>query len=294
MNNSIDNIFKEKVSGLSSVPDGTSWTQEKGWDEYQKIHGKRIKPFSKVVLLATSAAATVAILIALSLSTNIFSPKVIIATSPADSIKELLLPNGSKVWMNKNSSIAYSTRKNGEFNLKLEGEVYVEITEVPRAGYTIKTGSAVIAVKNPTKLNVKAYPGDSDIDITVRNGSVSVSDNVLGQGLALLVTKGNYCSVSRINNFVFATANTNDNYLAWKTGKLIFNDMPMATVTQVLRQYYGKEITIADDTVAYYSYTGSFNNESFDNVLALIQSDINVEMSKGGNTVVISKKAATN
>lgn len=290
MNNSIDNIFKEKVSGLSSVPEGTSWTQEKGWDEYQKIHSKRIKSFSKVFLLATSAAATVAILIALSLSTNIFSPKVIITTSPADSIKELLLPNGSKVWMNKNSSIAYSTRKKGEFNLKVDGEVYLEITEVPRAGYTIKTGSAVIAVKNPTKLNVKAYPDDNDIDITVQNGSVSVSDNVLGQGLALLITEGNYCSVSRTNKLVFATANTNENYLAWRTGKLVFNETPMATVTQVLHQYYGKEITIADDTVAYYSYTGTFNNASFESVLALIQSDIDIEMSKNNNTVIISKK----
>ncbi|MFA5647911.1 MAG: FecR family protein [Bacteroidales bacterium] len=290
MKSNIDNIFRDKISNLSSVPEGTSWTPEKGWNEYKKAHGKRIKPFSKVALFTASAAATVAIIIALSISTNVFSPKVIIATSPADSTKELLLPNGSKVWMNKNSTIAYSIRKSGEFNLKLEGEVYIEITEEPNAPYTIKTGSAVIAVKSATKLNVRAYPNDTDIDITVRDGSVSVSDNILGKGLALLVTKGNYCSVSRANSFVFATVNTNENYLAWKTGKLIFNETPMATVTQILRQYYGKEITITDDSVAYYSYTGTFNNASFDNVLAQIQLDSIIEMSKDGNVVTISKK----
>ncbi|HZJ74435.1 MAG TPA: FecR family protein [Perlabentimonas sp.] len=294
MNNSIDNIFKEKVSNLSSIPENTLWTPEKGWDEYQKMHSKRIKPFSKLVLLAASAAATVAIIVALSIGTNIFSPKTIIISSAADSIRELLLPNGSKVWMNKNSTIAYSTKKSGEFNLKLDGEIYVEITDEPKAPYTIKAGNAIITVKSPTKLNVRAYPNDTDIDITVRDGSVSVSDNILGQGLALLVTKGNYCSVSRINNFAFATANTNHNYLAWKTGKLIFNETPMATVTQVLRQYYGKEIIIADDTVAYYSYTGSFNKESFDNVLVLIQSDGNIEMSMDGNVVTFSKKTVIN
>ena len=289
-NNSIDNIFKEKVSGLTSAPEGTSWTTEKGWDEYQNTHTKSIKSFSKIVLLVTSAAATVAIVIALSISTNIFSPKVIIATNSSDSIKELTLPNGTNVWMNKNSSIAYSIKKRGEFNMKVDGEVYVQITGELKAPYTIKAGSAIIAVKNPVALNIKGYPSDNDIDITVQNGSVSVSDNVLGRGLALLITEENYCSVSRTNKLVFATANTNDNYLAWKTGKLIFNETPMATVTEVLRQYYGKEITIADNTIAYYSYTGTFNNASFESVLALIQSDIDVEMSKDNNTVIISKK----
>lgn len=289
-NNSIDNIFKEKVSGVTTTPEGTSWTTEKGWDEYQKMHSKSIKPFSKIILLATSAAATIAIVIALSISTNIFSPKVIIATNSSDSIKELILPNGSNVWMNKNSTIAYSTRKNGEFNMNVDGEVYVQITGELKTPYTIKAGSAIIAVKSPATLNIKGYPSDNDIDITVQNGSVSVSDNVLGRGLALLITKGNYCSVSRTNSLVFATANTNDNYLAWKTGQIVFNETPMATVTQVLHQYYGKEITIADDTVAYYSYTGTFNNASFESVLALIQSDIDVEMSKNENTIIISKK----
>ena len=290
MNSNIDNIFREKVSSLSSGPKNTSWTPEKGWNEYTKMHSKRIKPFSKLALLVASAAATVAIMVALSIGTNIFSPKTIIAASQADSIRELLLPNGSKVWMNKNSTIAYSTKKSGEFNLKLDGEIYIEITDEPKAPYTIKTGNAVIAVKSPAKLNVRAYPNDTDIDITVQDGSVSVSDNVLGLGLSLLVTTGNYCSVSRANSFVFATANTNHNYLAWKTGKLIFNETPMATVTEVLRQYYGKEITITDDTVAYYSYTGTFNHASFNNVLAQIQLDSNIEMSKDGDAVIFSKK----
>ena len=290
MNSNTDNVFREKISNLSSTPENISWTPEKGWNEYQKMHHKSNKPFNKIILLAASAAATIAIIVALSIGTNILSPKTIIVTSSADSIRELLLPNGSKVWMNKNSTIAYSAKKSGEFKMKVDGEVYVQITGKLKAPYTIKAGSAVIAVKTPTNLNIKAYPTDIDVDITVQKGSVSVSDNILGQGLSLLVTTGNYCSVSRTNNLVFATANTNENYLAWKTGKLIFNETPMATVTQVLRQYYGKEITITDDTVAYYSYTGTFNHASFDNVLALIQSEGNIEMSKDGNVVTISKK----
>lgn len=96
MKSNIDNIFRDKISNLSSVPKGTSWTPEKGWNEYEKAHGKRIKPFSKVALFTASAAATVAIILALSISTNIFSPKVIIATSPADSTKSYYFPTAAK------------------------------------------------------------------------------------------------------------------------------------------------------------------------------------------------------
>jgi ferric-dicitrate binding protein FerR (iron transport regulator) len=289
MNNSIDNIFRDKVAELDSIPKEVEWTPEKGWASYQQANNHKAKPLRRFILTATSTAAAIALIVALAVNSNIFAPEVIALQNQTDSITEQQLPNGSRVWLNKNSSIAYSVRKSGEFTMDIDGEVYLETAGTAKAPYTLRAGNAIISIKSQAALNVRAYPNDYDIDITVTNGSVKVADNILGQGLSLLVTKGNYCSVSRTNSLVYATLNNNPNYLAWKTGEITFDNTPMATVTQVLRSFYGQDIEIADDSIAYIRFTGTYTNLSLDSILAAIEDKTAIKATRLHNKVIISK-----
>ena len=289
MNNRIDNIFRDKITELNTGPNEVDWTPEKGWANYKQTYSHSKTSLRRITLLATSTAAAIAIIIGIAVNSNVFSPKVIVLQNQTDSLTKHQLPNGSKVWRNKKSSIAYSMRKSGEFTMDIDGEVYLETAGTAKAPYTLRAGNAIISIENKAALNIKAYSTDNDIDITVSNGSVRVADNILGQGLSLLVTKGNYCSFSRKNNLVFATSNNNPNYLAWKTGNITFDNTPMITVTQVLEEFYGQDVEIANDTIAYLSLTGTFTNLSLDSILAAIEVKTAVETTRLHNKVIISK-----
>ncbi|NHB68692.1 FecR family protein [Perlabentimonas gracilis] len=289
MNNRIDNIFRDKVAELNTVPKEVQWTPEKGWTHYQQTYNHSKTSLRRIALIATSTAAAIALIIVFAVNCNVFAPEVIALQNQTDSITEQRLPNGSRVWLNKNSSIAYSVRKSGEFIMDIDGEIYLETEGAAKAPYTLRAGNAIISIENKAALNIKAYPNDNDIDITVSRGSLKVADNILGQGLSLLVTKGNYCSVSRTNSLVFATSNNNPNYLAWKTGNIAFDNTPMIKVTQVLEKFYGQDIEIADDTIAYLSFTGTFTNLSLDSILAAIEDKTAIKATRLHGKVIISK-----
>ena len=74
----------------------------------------------------------------------------------------------------------------------------------------------------------------------------------------------------------FTSVNKNDNFLAWKTGKLIFKEMPMATVTEILSEFYDVNIEIENNEIAYCKFSGQFEGESLIEVLKAIQEDVNV------------------
>ena len=105
--------------------------------------------------------------------------------------------------------------------------------------------------KKPCNLNIRARIEEENVNITVGTGAIKIVEESNQKGLALLVTEGNYCSVHKSQDLVYTSVNRNCNYLAWKTGKFTFNNMPIATVTDILAEYYHTEIEFEDKTLAY-------------------------------------------
>jgi ferric-dicitrate binding protein FerR (iron transport regulator) len=87
---------------------------------------------------------------------------------------------------------------------------------------------------------------------------------------------------------VFAAANKNNNYLAWKTGELVFDHTYMATVSDVLEEHYDVKVEIKDQALAYCEFSGSFNAESIDDVLKQIHADLKVDIQHSGQIITLS------
>lgn len=132
---------------------------------------------------------------------------------------------------------------------------------------------------------------EENVLVTVASGAIKIMEESNDEGLKLLVTEGNYCSVHKSQGLAYSSANSNNNYLAWKTGKLTFNSTPIATVTDILAEYYNIEIELEDKALAYCLFTGSFDNQPVDIVLNQIQSKLNFNINISGNKIKISGKA---
>jgi ferric-dicitrate binding protein FerR (iron transport regulator) len=202
---------------------------------------------------------------------------------------QITLPDGNMVWLNKNSSIKYFPEaRSGSFEVSISGEVYFDINNLENERYILKAYNAVVIIENKASINVKAYTDKENIDISVKAGAIKVFEQGSPGGLALLVTQGNYCSVHKSQKLIYAAACNNDNYLAWKTGKLIFEDQSMATVADILSEYYNRPIEILSESIAFCSFSGTFEKPALENILNKIQKDLNLQVKYTGTKITIS------
>jgi ferric-dicitrate binding protein FerR (iron transport regulator) len=128
---------------------------------------------------------------------------------------------------------------------------------------------------------VKIKKETRNVDVIVKSGRVAFyreyslhSNSIMTPGM-----KGDY--IASENRIVFST-NKNQNFLSWQTGILTFYDTPINEVCLELSEHYKRKVkAITEDTAL--TLTGSFQNESLEDILKTIEItlDINITVTKG-------------
>jgi len=287
--NNVDKLFREKIDKLTGLPENIYWNKEFGWLQYQ-VQFIKEKPKYKEIIITLLSVAAILLIILYTFYLNPHSKTItVIKQNITSEVIQVNLPDGNKVWLNSNSSIEYlSEVKSENFEVAVTGEVYFEISNMEHEQYTLKAYNAIVIAEKAASINIKAYPGKENIDINVKTGAIKVFEEGSPKGLALLVTQGNYCSVHKSQKLIYASANNNNNYLAWKTGKLIFEDQSIATVVDILSEYYNLPIEISSESIAYCMFSGTFEKPALENILNKIQKDLNLQVKYTGTKITIS------
>lgn len=284
----IDQLFKTETDQMIELPKGIQWNKNDGWNNYQKRYGNS-KPNNKKLFIS-SAAAIIIIVIGTTVLLN-RTPKLISTRNETTSAKLIKLPDGNSAWLNKNSSIEYPSKINEKNNsINIIGEVYFEITTLENTPINIHAENAILKIETLTSFNIRANSTEENVDITVSSGALKVHEASYQEGLSLLVTEGNYCSVHKSQKLVYSATISNNNYLAWKTGRLTFDNQPMATVKDILAEYYGTDIELANNQLAYCLFSGTFDQQPVQKVLDQIESELNLEIQNNGKSILISGK----
>lgn len=91
---------------------------------------------------------------------------------------QLILPDGSKVWLNAGSKLRYSLQFNQAIReVYLEGEAFFDVSKNKNKPFLVKTTDVTIKVLG-TAFNVKAYPDEKTIETSVQRGLVQVVSNM--------------------------------------------------------------------------------------------------------------------
>jgi ferric-dicitrate binding protein FerR (iron transport regulator) len=287
--NNIDRQFREKVDQMSGLPENISWNKDTGWIQYLEQFDKGKPKIRKIVFNLLAAAAVLAIIVFTVFQNNYSNNNSVRQQNQTSEVRQINLPDRNNVWLNSGSFIEYRPAVNsGNFDIEVSGEIYLEINNLKNERYTLKAYNAIVVAENPSSLNIKANPDKENIDISVRTGAVKVFEEGSQKGMALLVTQGNYCSVHKSQKLIYVSAITNDNYLAWKTGKLIFEDQSVATIVDILSEYYNRTIEISSESVAYCTFSGSFENPAIEKILNKIHKDLNLKITYTGSKITIS------
>lgn len=180
----------------------------------------------------------------------------------------VILPDGSKVWLNSASMLKYQTDFNArEREVVLTGEAFFDVHKDKSKRFRVKCGALDVDVYG-TSFNVKNYPEEKVQEVTVAEGIVGIASN--SKEIKLL-TKGEQATLNKVSGKVIFDRENADLVAAWKNNELIFRNTPIEEVIKSLESWYGVKIIIDDLMVGDQNYTFKIKTESFREVLEMMQ-----------------------
>lgn len=152
-------------------------------------------------------------------------------------VVNLILSDGSKVWLNAGSSLKYPVAFIGkERKVFITGEAYFEVVHNPLMPFTVSKDAMQVRVLG-THFNVNTYGDDNDnIKVTLLQGSVKVSigsdTKLLKPGQQALVQR----DVQVVNNVDM------EQVMAWKNGFFQFDKASLQSVLKQISRWYDVEV----------------------------------------------------
>lgn len=174
---------------------------------------------------------------------NLKQPQFNTIETPRGGKFQILLPDGSMVWLDAASSLKYPVEFTGaERKVELTGQAYFEVAKSKGKSFKVISGKQELEVLG-THFNINAYTNQSNILTTLLEGSVrlSVKDN---EGSALL-KPGQQSSLAAAD-FQIKQIDVED-AIAWKNGFFAFDRDDVPTVLHKLERWYDVDIIMEGD-----------------------------------------------
>lgn len=157
---------------------------------------------------------------------------------------QVVLPDGSKVWLNAASSLRFPVKFIGNERLvELSGEGYFDISQDMKKPFLVKTGDQLVQVLG-TQFNINNYHDADGIRTTLVEGKVMVSVNVGKDTEAKqrVLEPGQQSLVQQTLKSIQVKEVDMESTLAWKNGWFIFNDTDLKDILKQLARWYVIEV----------------------------------------------------
>nr|WP_199078581.1 FecR family protein [Pedobacter sp. ASV19] len=157
-------------------------------------------------------------------------------STPKGSQYKLILPDGTKVWLNSASSVRYPTQFQGkERNINLNGEAYFEVAKDAKRPFKVTANHTEVQVLG-THFNIMAYADESSVNTTLLEGSVKVKT---GKTEKMLVPGQESRTSSGHIHVIKADV---EDVMAWKNGWISLNGDDVQKVMRKISRSYGVEV----------------------------------------------------
>lgn len=165
-------------------------------------------------------------------------------STPKGGQYQLVLPDGSKVWLNAASSITYPTAFTGnQRKVQITGEVYFEVTHNSQMPFVVEKGRTVVEVLG-THFNINAYDDEESIKTTLLEGKVKVVNRQLaiGNEKSTILKPGEQAVIGTNSAITIDHSPDLDVVMAWKNGLFHFENADLKIVMRQLARWYDVDI----------------------------------------------------
>lgn len=174
---------------------------------------------------------------------------------------QVILPDGSHVWLNAASSLRYPVAFGKQERLvELSGEGYFEIVHNKKKPFKVKTADQQVVVLG-THFNVNAYPEDHVSKTTLLEGSVRIIAPALNRQ-----EKGNVILVPGqesvlVGNQLQVQQADLEAAVAWRYGNFIFEGENIRSIMKKISRWYNVEV-VYEGEVPEYRFGGTVSRFS--------------------------------
>ena len=190
------------------------------------------------------------------------------------------LPNGSDVFLNKNTKLDYAYDKTTKTHeVKLKGEAYFNVKNSKREQFIINAGDVFIKDIG-TSFNVKAYPNSDEVEVLVEEGEIVfyTADN---PGIHLKESgKAVYNRTTR----AFKVEQPEPNITAYKTKFFVFTATNLQTMAAQLNEVYDKKLIIPDHLRSC-TITVSFRDENLEEIAAVVAETLGLTYTEQADSI---------
>jgi len=219
-------------------------------------------------------------------SHHTISSELLTLTTQKGEQTSVILPDGSKVWLNVDTKLSYPVNYGvNSRNLKLEGEAYFEVERNKELPFEVTSGN-IITKALGTRFVISAYPESSEIKSSLVKGSVDIKcgtiHKILKPGQQLVFNKNKTAITVKPFEESFE--------LGWKNNQLVFLGTPFEKVVQELEKWYDVKIKYNPTTFKTETLTVRFEKyETLERVLKVLAKVYGFEYTIKNKNIEIKK-----
>lgn len=198
-----------------------------------------------------------------------------------------ILSDGTKVWLNAESSITFPTTfAQRSREVSITGEVYFEVTKNQTKPFLVHVSQQIVKVLG-THFNINAYPENEAVQTSLLEGSVAVIAG--GKHVQLFPGQMSVWKQSQ-GGLKVSPIQDVENLLAWKDGMFCFDNNNIAEIMQVLARWYDIEFSFEKGDYSNCVFVGMIpKKKSIQEVLNILGASQQLEFKIKGRKVIVSQ-----
>ena len=218
--------------------------------------------------------------------------------SRAGARTRLMLPDGTRVWLNSNSKLRYDSGFNSsDREVVLEGEAFFDVVKNAAHPFIVHAASLDIEVLG-TSFAIKSYPQDATVEATLLNGAIEIRRKGSPNTARVILKPNEKLVFSKLppppSDERRAVAGPDDNRhlaaagiavdhirqnlpdsekveTAWMYNRLVFDGDNFQELAEKMERWYDVSILVRDTVLNHYHFGGVFVNESIEEALKALQ-----------------------
>lgn len=252
---------------------------------------KIVKPlFARRYIWISGIAASLLLLTAIGITQFWGNPiQTITHHTEFGETKTILLPDSSRVVLNGNSTLQYTSTFEGDSTREiwLEGEAFFDVERKAAQNqrlsrFIVHAGQVQVEVLG-TEFNVNDRHNRTQV--VLHEGKVKIHRK---QAEDLTLNPGDLVELSgEQNELVQKTVNSED-YFSWTESEWVFDNSPLSDIAEKLRDINGLEVEFTDERLKSLAFTGRSSSQDMDLLIEILERSFEIRIVRLGNRIVLS------
>jgi transmembrane sensor len=196
---------------------------------------------------------------------------------------QLVLSDGSKVWLNAASSIRYPARfAEGERKVEITGEAYFEIAKNATSPFEVTVRGMEVQVLG-TRFNIYAYDDEPTIKTTLIEGSVQVGND----RTQVKIRPGQQAQLDSEDKIAVINSPDAEGEMAWKDGRFNFEEADLKEIMKQVARWYDVEVEYKGDVTGHYFTADISRNKNLSDVLKALKTSSDIDFRIEGRKLIV-------